>query len=86
MTKASEMSFPEFRTFLAEALGVAETELKPEARLFLDLHVDSLRILELVAKLEKLLGTELPSDLAWEIRTVDDTYRFIVNYPQGRTS
>jgi len=79
------MSFPEFRSFLAEALGVAETELKPEARLFLDLHVDSLRILELVAKLEKLLGTELPSDLAWEIRTVDDAYRFAAKYLRDRT-
>jgi acyl carrier protein len=80
------MSFPEFRAFLADALGVAETDLKPEARLFLDLHVDSLRILELVAKLEKLLEAELPSDLAWEIRTVDDAYRFTVNYLRDRTS
>lgn len=85
MTNASEMSFPEFRAFLADALGVAETDLKPEARLFLDLHVDSLRILELVAKLEKLLEAELPSDLAWEIRTVDDAYRFTVKYLRDRT-
>ena len=86
MSSTPEMSFPEFRAFLADALGVAETDLKPETRLFLDLHVDSLRILELVAKLEKLLGTELPSDLAWEIRTVDDAYRFTVSHLRDRTS
>ncbi len=86
MNDMREMAFPEFRSFLAEALGVAEEEMKPETRLFLDLHVDSLRILELVAKLEKLLGRELPSDLAWEIRTVDDAYRFYLQTARERPS
>lgn len=86
MSDKPELSFPEFRSFLAGALGVAEGDLRPETRFFRDIHVDSLRILELLARLEKLLGMELPSDVAWEIRSVDDAYRFYLGCLRDRPS
>jgi acyl carrier protein len=86
MSAESELSFPEFRTFLAGILGVAEEEVRPEARFFKDLHIDSLRILEIVTRLEKLLGMELPSDVAWEIRTVDDAYAYYLRCLRDRAT
>jgi len=80
----AELSYPEFRSFLAAALGVAESELRPETRFFKDVHIDSLRLLELLTRLEKLLGMELPSDVAWEIRTVDDAYQYYLRCLRDR--
>lgn len=65
---------------------MVEEDVRPEARFFKDLHIDSLKILELLARLEKVLDMELPSDVAWEIRTVDDAYRYYLHCRRDRTS
>jgi acyl carrier protein len=86
MSERGELSFLEFRSFLAGALGVAESSLKPETRFFRDLEVDSLRLLEMFSRLESLLGMDIPSDVAWEIRTADEAYRYYLRCLQDRPS
>jgi acyl carrier protein len=86
MNEQRELSFLEFRSFLAGALGVAESRLKPDTRFFRDLKVDSLRLLELISRLESLLGMDIPSDVAWEIRSVDDAYQYYRQFLKDRPS
>ena len=54
---------------VAEAAQVEADEVQPDARL-VELGVDSVTALELVDKLEKLVGHELPSTLLYEHPTV----------------
>jgi len=68
------LSWEEFQALVAELLHVAPSQVTPEAVFITDLGVDSLRLVDILLKLEEL-GVELSPDLAWEIQTVGDAYR-----------
>ncbi|HHX44333.1 MAG TPA: acyl carrier protein [Chloroflexi bacterium] len=70
------MHFEDFRRFLAETLNVAEESLHPEASFLTDLAIDSLRMVELVLRLEARLGMTIPVEEAWNIQTVGDAYAY----------
>ena len=70
------MRFEDFRRFLAETLDVSEESLRPEASFLTDLAVDSLRMVELVLRLEARLGMTIPVEEAWNIQTVRDAYDY----------
>jgi acyl carrier protein len=67
-------SFPAFQTMLAELLDVDAARLTPDAYFITDLGVDSLRLADILLRLEEL-GVEVSPDLAWEVQTVGDAYR-----------
>ena len=69
------LSFTEFQELLARLLDIDLARIEPEAYLITDLGVDSLRLVEVLLRLEEL-GLELSPDLAWEIQTVGDAYRY----------
>lgn len=72
----STLRFEDFRRFLAETLDIAEESLQPEASFLTDLAIDSLRMVELVLRLEARLGMTIPVEEAWNIQTVRDAYEY----------
>lgn len=72
------LSFHEFRKILAEELLVSEESLVPEASFITDLAVDSIRLVEMILRLEEF-GVEVPPEVAWQIQTVGDAYQYFVD-------
>jgi len=75
MPQSEILSFEAFQAMLAELLKVDMARLRPEAYFITDLGVDSLRLVEILLRLEEL-GVEISPDLAWEIQTVGDAYEY----------
>ena len=73
MPQPEPLSFEAFQIILAGLLNLDAAQLKPEAYFITDLGVDSLRMTEVLLRLEEL-GLELSPDLVWEIQTVGDAY------------
>lgn len=67
-------SFEDFQAMIAELLDVDVARLTPDAYFITDLGVDSLRLADILLRLEEL-GVEISPDLAWEAQTVGDAYR-----------
>src|SRR5208283_2219051 len=62
---------------IAEQLGVAADEVKPESSFIEDLGADSLDIVELVMALEEEFNIEISDEDAEKIRTVKDVVTYI---------
>ena len=73
------LSFEEFRKLLAEELFLDEEIITPDASFVNDLRVDSIRLLEMILRIEAL-GVEIPAQAAWRIRTVNDAYEYYLNH------
>lgn len=80
---ASLMSFDAFRRLVAAELRLDEAQVTPEAAFVDDLLVDSIRMVDLMLRLEEL-GINIPLETAWEIRTVEDAYRCYVDAAGAR--
>ncbi len=74
MPRLERLSFPAFQAMLAELLDVDVARLTPDAYFITDLGVDSLRLADILLRLEEL-GVEVSPDLAWEVQTMGDAYR-----------
>lgn len=79
---ARPLSFAEFRQILAKELLLEEEKLTAEASFINDLLVDSIRMLEMILKIEAL-GVKIPPEAAWRIRTVGDAYQYYINHREG---
>ncbi len=73
------LSFDQFKAVLAEVLMVDPAKLVPEAYFITDLAVDSIRMVELLLRIEEM-GFKIPPDAAWEIQTVGDAYDFYLKH------
>ena len=60
MMSTKEEVFTKVQTALVDALGVDEEEVTPAARLVGDLGAESIDFLDIVFKLEKAFGIEIP--------------------------
>ena len=69
------LTFEQFQTLMAEILHVEVAQVKPESYFVTDLGVDSVRLVEMMLRLETL-GLELSPDLVWRIQTVGEAYRY----------
>jgi acyl carrier protein len=74
-----KMSFNEFKAMLAEVLAVNPTKLVPEAYFITDLAVDSIRMVELLLRMQET-RLSIPPEAAWEIQTVGDAYDYYLKY------
>ncbi len=74
MTQLEQLSFPAFQALVAEILEVDPARLTPEAYFITDLGVDSLRLADILLRLEDL-GVVVSPDLVWQVQTVGDAYR-----------
>lgn len=72
-------SFEQFRTFLAQELAVDKTKIVAEASFIEDLLVDSIRMVEMIVRLEEE-GVDIPLEAAWQIETVGDAYQYYVDH------
>ena len=62
-----------------ESFEIEPDRLKPEAKIFEDLGLESLDIVELVVGLQKKFGVKLrDSEKLREIRTLADVYKFML--------
>ena len=68
------LNFEQFQSLMADVLHVEAAQVKPEAYFITDLGVDSVRLVEVMLRLEAL-GLELSPDLVWRIQTVGEAYQ-----------
>ena len=69
-----QITFDEFKRFLAEQLKIDESKVVPEASFVSDLMVDSITLVELMLGMEEK-GINIPMEAAWDVQTVGDAYR-----------
>lgn len=74
--ESSNLTFEEFRSLIAEELQVDEEKVVPGASFFSDLCVDSIRMVDMMLRLEEL-GLNISLEDAWQIETVEDAYQAI---------
>jgi len=60
---------------LADLLQVDVAQLTPEAYFITDLGIDSLRMLQVLLRMEQM-GFKLSLESVWRIQTVGDAYRY----------
>jgi acyl carrier protein len=74
-TQPEPLSFEQFQKLVGGILQLPPELVQPQADFVTDLGVDSLRMAEVLLRLEAL-GLPLSFDLTWRIRTVADAYRY----------
>lgn len=75
MPASQEEVFDKVRAALVDALGVDEDEVTPEATIIGDLGAESIDFLDIVFRLEKSFGIEIPrSELSPEDILTNPTY------------
>jgi long-chain acyl-CoA synthetase len=67
-------------------LGIADARLRPDANLELDLGIDSLARVELLAHLERRCGARVPEDVAQQVFTVRDLAEAVAQHRSGASS
>jgi len=67
-------TFERFQSIIAQELMVPIEKVTAEASFIEDLLVDSIRMVEMMLKLEEE-GMTIPLEAAWSIETVGDAYR-----------
>ena len=81
---AGHVTFEEFRHVIAEELQIEEAKIVPEASFLEDLFADSLRLVNLMLRMEEM-GISIPMERAWEIETVGDAYQLYRRYAVSET-
>jgi len=81
-TSSLPISFEEFRQLIARELQIDVEKVVETAAFVEDLQADSIRLVELILRLEDQ-GIQIPLEAAWEIRTVGDAYRLYRDYAAG---
>jgi len=72
---SGKYSFEEFKKIIAEELLVDEEEITPRTSFLTDLRVDSVRMVDMMLRLEEQ-GISIPLEAGWQIETVGDAYQF----------
>lgn len=68
---------------LVEKLGIAPTEITPEANFMKDLGIDSLDYAELVMELEQAFNITIPDSEAEKIKTVEQAIAYVQEKQKG---
>jgi long-chain acyl-CoA synthetase len=69
-----------------QLLGIEDARIRPDANLELDLGIDSLRRVELLASLERGCGARVPDEVAHQIFTVRDLAMAVAQHRSGSPS
>lgn len=67
----------EVQNILTEKLGIAETEITPDANLVRDLGIDSLDYAELVMEFEQNFNIRIPDEDAEKLATIKEAVTYI---------
>ena len=69
--------FEEIAEILADQLGIAKSDIKPESEIVKDLGADSLDLVELLMTLEDKTGKTIPEDKVGDLKTVGDVVKLL---------
>ena len=72
-----ENIYNQVKTILTDKLGIAETEITPDANLVRDLGIDSLDYAELVMEFEQSFDIRIPDEDAEKLATVKEAVTYI---------
>lgn len=64
---------------LVDKLGIAETEITPDANFVKDLGIDSLDYAELVMEFEQTFSIRIPDEDAEKLQTINQAVQYIDN-------
>jgi acyl carrier protein len=62
---------------LNETFGIDKGKLVPSAELFKDLEIDSIDAIDLIVKLQKMVGKRMQAEDFKSVRTIDDVVNVI---------
>lgn len=65
------------KSILVDKLGIAETEVTPDAHLSKDLGIDSLDYAELVMEFEQAFDIRIPDNDAEQLSTVEAAIQYV---------
>lgn len=65
------------KKIIVDELGVAEEQVKPEAKFIEDLGADSLDLVELIMAFETEFGADIPDEDAEKLKSVGDAIAYI---------
>lgn len=65
------------KSILVDKLGIAETEVTPDAHLSKDLGIDSLDYAELVMEFEQTFDIRIPDNDAEQLSTVETAIQYV---------
>lgn len=80
MKLTEEQVNAEIKKIFVELFEIPESKIKPEARLYEDLGLDSIDAIDLVVYFEKHFQMRPPQEELQKIRTIDDVYRLMNKY------
>jgi acyl carrier protein len=85
---AATLTFEQFRDLISKELAVPKEKVVADASFIEDLLVDSIRMVEMMLRLEEM-GMSIPLEAAWSIETVGDAfeqYRQVAQEAQAGTA
>jgi acyl carrier protein len=82
MPQLEPLSVEAFQALLADLLEVDVAQLTPEAYFVTDLGIDSLRMIQVLLRMEQM-GLRLSLESVWRIQTVGDAYRYYQEQANG---
>ena len=75
----------EITQILVDKLGIASTEVTPDANFIKDLGIDSLDYAELVMEFEHTFKIRIPDDDAEQLQTINQAVTYIENKMDGKS-
>lgn len=77
MSGSTSTIYRRLRTLVAEALGVEEAEVVPEASFEEDLNVDHQELVDLMVAIEEEFDVRIPDDELSELTTIGDAVDYL---------
>ena len=84
MSTSVEAISQEITRILIDKLGIAETEVTPDANFIKDLGIDSLDYAELVMEFEQAFDIRIPDNDAEELQTINQAIDYIKGKVNGK--
>jgi acyl carrier protein len=74
--------FERLSAILAETFDIDPAAIRPEARLYEDLDIDSIDAVDLIVKLKPLVGRRLQPEAFKQVRTLNDVVQALLTLMQ----
>ncbi|MGI9541631.1 MAG: acyl carrier protein [Cyclobacteriaceae bacterium] len=84
MSTSVEAISKEITRILIDKLGIAETEVTPDANFIKDLGIDSLDYAELVMEFEQAFDIRIPDNDAEDLQTINQAIDYIKGKVNGK--
>jgi len=85
MSTSVEAISQEITRILIDKLGIAETEVTPDANFIKDLGIDSLDYAELVMEFEQAFDIRIPDNDAEDLQTINQAIDYIKGKVNGKS-